>query len=284
MRKGDRQTLLTQAMIVVCGDGMLLNTVIDIQRGLKSFQAVRLAYDLAEVDNTAHSPDVLIVSARTATAAPTRLADLLDRLCPAVTVVHEQVSNVQHSIIPGVFAVDAHALTNLLATIFRAAAYSGRCRLAHELESSSIGDCATQILVAAGTRVKPPLSISEAAAFCGCDRSNAAHEWKYTGSTAFAGRLKDALDWVLLARVLLAKTPSVDWSTASALIGLPRERLDRIGKRLTGRTACHILDSDDWRIVCPYRSIRDFGVGQPGGPETEVSPDRITFCERSAAI
>jgi hypothetical protein len=262
MRTWDKRAYLVHARIAVCGESMRLSTLIGLQRGLKIFHGVQLCARLDEVCTTSRL-DVLVISGSAAAAVPTQLVVLLNTLGhPAVIVMNEQPGPSQSSHVSGIFLVDVGARTDVGVAVTRAVAHSLRHRLANEILAHSAGNSAARILVAATLRERPPLTISEAATFCGCDRTSAAHEWKMLHPSAMADRLKDAFDWVLLARVLLAKTPDIKWSAASESIGLPVGRSNRIAKRLTGHVLSHLLDSDDWRVTCPYRSVGDFGSQQ----------------------
>lgn len=94
MKIRNHQSLHTHANVLACDDGISLNATIELRRRLKHFHDVRLVHDLSDVSNSEQSADALIVSARTASAAPAELADFVNRLNdPAIVLVQERTSN-----------------------------------------------------------------------------------------------------------------------------------------------------------------------------------------------
>lgn len=255
-------SLLTHARVVVCVHRTHVGMAVDVQRGLHDFRSVAFMSSLSDRTPMANA-DVLIVSGRTVSTHSAQAAHLLDQLnSPGLIVLHNHFDEWDDFERPDVAVFRECSTAKLRATAFRVAEYCGRRRLANEILLQLGRDGVAKIFEVVALRDKPPLTVSEAATFCGIDRSNAAHEWNVRGQAAYPHyQLKNALDWVLLARVLLVKTPSVGWTEASSLIGLARPRLDRMARRLISVPVTAILDSDEWRKACPFKSIRDFGGG-----------------------
>lgn len=102
-------------------------------------------------------------------------------------------------------------------------------------ESEALSGLLEQTLLLLLRSPRPILQVESLARALSVDRRTLWKHWTAIFDDDPALRLKDLLDWTLLAHAVEARKRSLGWEAVARELGVSRQRLTRISRRLTGR-------------------------------------------------
>lgn len=140
----------------------------------------------------------------------------------------------------------------LLPAIRRAEVKDLLVHLRHELDGRN--DLSRELRLALSYALDDPNPVrtqKELAVAAGCSRSTLIRHWEATIPGHIT--LKTFLDWVLLARALSIKKATSSWRKVSEALGIPRETLSQVSRRLTGSPLGELDLEDIDAILRPFR-------------------------------
>jgi hypothetical protein len=105
-------------------------------------------------------------------------------------------------------------------------------------------------LVAALVASRPLLRVEEAASAAGCDRRTLWRELRQLARPEL--RLQDLLDWIVLLRLGMMKSPGRKWSGIAGEVGVHEQSIGRMIHRLTGMTRRRFTTSGPSAVVALF--------------------------------
>ena len=183
-----------------------------------------------------------------------QLNDLASNLpfVPVVLVTQRDFENARHLIHVPVQEVvwSDDIVSDLPQAVVNARTQTVRNRLSAEIERAGrIPPRLRQALCFAVRSATPMNSVAGLARSVGCDRRTLWTHWTEVVGPGGSPRLKDFLDWLVLLRAGLSKTPARSWNAVASTLGIPIRNLARLVQRLLGSSLSGLGEMDPEELM-----------------------------------